>query len=109
MTPPTSGTILPGITRKSVLTIANDWGMDVEETSIPVQTIIEALEKGSLTDAFGVGTAATIAHIKTIGYKGKDYELPPIESREFSNKVYAYLEDLKHGKTEDKYGWNTEV
>lgn len=109
MTPPTSGTILPGITRTSVLQIARDWGMDVEETSIHIDTVLDALEDGRLTDAFGVGTAATIAQIELIGYHGKDYQLPPIDSREFSNNIYKYLEDLKRGRVADKYGWNVEV
>jgi branched-chain amino acid aminotransferase len=105
ITPPTSGTILPGITRSSVLTIARDWGMNVEETSVHVDEVINALKKGTLKEAFGTGTAATIAQIKVIGYRNKKYELPDIETREFSNKVSNYLEDLRRGLVEDKYNW----
>jgi branched-chain amino acid aminotransferase len=105
ITPPTSGTILPGITRSSVITIARDWGMNVEETSVHVDEVINALKKGTLKEAFGTGTAATIAQIKVIGYRNKKYELPDIETREFSNKVSNYLEDLRRGLVEDKYNW----
>jgi branched-chain amino acid aminotransferase len=109
LTPPTGGTILPGITRSSVLTIARDWGMNVEETSIHVDEIINALKKGTLKEAFGTGTAATIAHIKLIGYRNKKYELPDIEKREFSNKISKYLEQLRKGYTEDRYNWRYRV
>lgn len=109
LTPPTSGTILPGITRNSVLTIARDWGMNVEETSIHVDEIINALKKGTLREAFGTGTAATIAHIKLVGYRNKKYELPDTNEKDFSNKVSEYLEDLKRGYVEDKYNWVYQV
>ena len=68
-------------------------------------TIIDAIKSGLLTEAFGVGTAATIAQISEISCDGKVYKLPPIEKRTFSNKAYQYLESLKTGKTDDQYGW----
>ncbi|MBX7095468.1 MAG: branched-chain amino acid aminotransferase [Flavobacteriales bacterium] len=105
LTPPTSGTILPGITRSSVLTIARDWGMNVEETSIHVDEVINALKKGTLVEAFGTGTAATIAHIQLIGYRNKQYTLPTPTEDFFSNKVSNYLEDLRRGAVEDKHNW----
>lgn len=98
-------TILPGITKRSVVELANSWGMKVEERKVAVKEIIEGIESGAVTEVFGAGTAATIAQIKTIGYKGKDYELSPIETRDFSNKVYQHLDDIKLGKVEDEYGW----
>ena len=63
ITPPTSDSILPGITRESALTLAKDWGLKVEERPIKVDEVIEAIENGSLTEAFGIGTAATVSHI----------------------------------------------
>ncbi|MGK7392573.1 MAG: branched-chain amino acid aminotransferase [Candidatus Cyclobacteriaceae bacterium M2_1C_046] len=105
VTPAVSDSILSGITRDSVLTIARDWGMEVEERKVSVEEIIKALEEGKLTEAFGAGTAATIAPIELIGYKGKDYKLPPVEEREFANKVLAELDAIRTGKKEDPYGW----
>ncbi|MES2628236.1 MAG: branched-chain amino acid aminotransferase [Bacteroidota bacterium] len=104
-TPALSGSILPGITRDSVLRLARDWGMEVEETNVAVDFVINSLKNGELQEAFGVGTAATIAHIDTIGYSGTDYKIPPIETREFSNKVSAYLQDLRMGRKPDQYNW----
>jgi branched-chain amino acid aminotransferase len=98
-------TILNGITRDSVITLARDWGVEVEERKIEVAEVIDAIETGKLQEAFGAGTAATIAQIAAIGYNGKDYELPPVEGREFSKKVLQTLDDIRYGRVEDKFGW----
>jgi branched-chain amino acid aminotransferase len=105
VTPQTGDTILNGITRDSVLTIAREWGMVVEERNISIDEVITGLKDGSLTEAFGAGTAATIAHIAVIGYNGTDYQLPVVEKREFSNKVYRELYDIKHGIKADTRNW----
>lgn len=102
-------TILHGITRDSVLTIARDWGMKVEERRVSINEIIEAIKKKSLREAFGAGTAATIAHIKTIGYEGIDYELPPITHDLFSLKVLDTLEKYRKGLLMDKFGWIVKI
>lgn len=108
-TAPAGITILKGITRHSVLTLARDWGYEVEERKISVDELIEALENNRVQEAFGTGTAATIAPIAAIGFEGKDYELPPVESRIFSNKVLNELEDIKYGRKEDTRGWILKV
>lgn len=105
VTPALSDTILAGITRNSVLALAKDWGMNVEERKISITEIIEAHANGTLKEAFGVGTAATIAQIIGIGYEGKDYALPPVEERQFSNKVDETLRNIRKGKVEDKFNW----
>ncbi|MCA6078031.1 branched-chain amino acid aminotransferase [Fulvivirga sedimenti] len=98
-------TILNGITRDSVLTLAKDWGVEVEERKVEVAEVVDAIETGRMQEAFGAGTAATIAQIATIGYNGKDYDLPPVEGRDFSNRVLRMLDDIRYGRTEDKFGW----
>ncbi len=105
LTPPTSDSILPGITRESALVLAKDWGLKVEERPIKVKEIIEAIEKGTLTEAFGIGTAATVSHIRTIGHEGTDYELSSVEDRPISNRILETLTKIKHGEEEDQYGW----
>lgn len=105
ITPALGDTILNGITRDSVLTLARDWGMEVEERKVSVEEVITAIKEGRLTEAFGAGTAATIAQIELIAYDGVDYELPAVEGREFSPKVLKELDAIKLGKTEDKFGW----
>ena len=105
ITPEASSTILRGITRDSVLTLARDWGMKVEERRVSISEVIEAAKNGSLKEAFGAGTAATIAHIALIGHDGVDYKLPAIEEREFSNKVLKAMDAIKLGEAEDKFDW----
>jgi branched-chain amino acid aminotransferase len=105
ITPPLGDTILAGITRDSVLTLARDWGMKVEERKISVDEVIEAHQNGTLREAFGTGTAATIAHIAMLGFDGRDYELPPVKDRPFSLKVGKALDDIRRGNTPDKFGW----
>jgi branched-chain amino acid aminotransferase len=100
-----SDTILRGITKRSVLQLAETWGYPVEERKISVAEVISALEEGLLQDAFGAGTAATIAPIDIIHFRGKDYKLPEISTREFSNRVYTHLNDIKAGRVEDSFGW----
>jgi branched-chain amino acid aminotransferase len=104
-----SDTILKGITKRSVVEIAESWGMPVEERKVSVEEIINAIKDGSLTEAFGAGTAATIAHIAKVGFRDEVFVLPAVEGREFSNKVKNYLDELKAGKVEDSFGWCLKV
>ncbi len=105
VTPPTGDTILKGITRDSVLQLARSWNMPVEERKITVDELIGAIKSKKLTEAFGAGTAATIAQIELIGHDGTDYQLPDIETREFSNKVGKALDDIRTGRAEDPFNW----
>jgi branched-chain amino acid aminotransferase len=105
VTPTLSDSILAGITRDSVIQLAKHWGVKVEERKISVNELIEGLESGRVTEAFGAGTAATIAHIELIGDNGKDYILPPVEERKFSNKVLAELDGIKRGLKPDPFNW----
>jgi len=104
-TPRLTGSILQGITRKSVIELLQSWNVKVNEVDVSVDFIVEAAKAGTLTEAYGVGTAATIAHIKTIGFRGTDFELPAVESREISNKVSEYFKGLKTGRVHDDFGW----
>lgn len=105
ITPSTGDTILSGITRDSVLALARDWGLKVEERKISLKEIVEAHDNGTLKEAFGCGTAATIAQIIGIGIEGKDYMLPPVEKRTFSPKVDETLRNIRKGKVQDKFNW----
>ena len=105
VTPALSDSILHGITRDSVLKLARHWGMKVEERKISVEELVNGLKDGKVTEAFGAGTAATIAHIDLIGHEGKDYKLPPVENRKFANKVYHELNLLKRGLAPDPFNW----
>lgn len=107
--PTNTGTILKGITRDSVIQLAKDWGMPLEERFLTVSELQEALEKGTLREAFGTGTAATIAHIAKINVNGKDYILPEKNSDAFSNKVLNELDGIKYGDIADTRGWIVKI
>ncbi|MCB0488553.1 MAG: branched-chain amino acid aminotransferase [Cyclobacteriaceae bacterium] len=105
VTPALGDSILRGITRDSVLSLARHWGIKVEERRISVDELVDGLKNGRVKEAFGAGTAATIAHIELIGHNGEDYYLPPIEKREFSNKVFRELDLMKRGLSPDPFDW----
>jgi branched-chain amino acid aminotransferase len=98
-------TILRGVTKRSVVDIATEWGIPVEERKVSVQEIVDGLRNGKVTDAFGAGTAATIAQISVIGFRDEIFELPSIESRDISNRIMKHLNGIKSGLNEDKHGW----
>jgi len=106
LTPSTRDTILDGVTRDTVITLAREWGLTVEERRVSVAEIIEGAKNGKLTDAFGAGTAATIAPVGSIWHEGEEYFLSDPKSREFSQKVLKELDAIKYGGKPDTHGWN---
>ena len=105
ITPLASDTILDGITRRSVVEIAQDWGMEVESRKIEVAEVINALKNNTLTEAFGAGTAATVAPISSIAFGNDNYMIPTSNPSHFHVKVLNYLTDYKLGRVEDKFNW----
>lgn len=103
---PSSDTILHGITRRTIVEIARHWGYQVEERKVSVKELVDGIEDGSVTEAFAAGTAATLTPITELGYEGKRYHLSDPATREFSNKVLQYLNDLRYGRIDDEFGWN---
>ena len=109
VTPYVSETTLDGVTRKSIVTIAQHWGIPVEERRISVKEIVDALKDGSLEAAFGAGTAVVISPFATIAFEGVDYALPEVTDDSFVAKVKNYLTDVRTGKEEDVFGWTLKV
>ncbi len=109
VTPALSTSILDGITRRSVLALARDMGLTVEERKVSSVEVMEALAAGKLEEAFGVGTAATIATIATIGYEGQDYDLPVAPATAFSHRVRAALDAIRAGEGADIHDWMVRV
>ena len=106
VTPATSDSILKGVTRDSILTIARSWGMEVEERKVSIEEIITGIETGRVTEAFGAGTAVGSSPYSLIGYEGKDYMLPEFAPEEsVAIRVRHYLSDLRTGKIADEFGW----
>jgi branched-chain amino acid aminotransferase len=109
VTPALSSSILDGITRRSVLQLARDWDMPVEERKVSALEILAAQANGTLQEAFGVGTAATIAPISVIGYQGEDYTLPVPPADAFSHRVSAMLAGIRSGSAPDPHNWMVRV
>ncbi len=105
ITPSTSDSILKGITRDSILQLARDWDVKVEERPVSVEEVITALKNGTLEEAFGVGTAATIAPIAVIAHEGTEYTLPEVAARKLSNRLKHTLDDIKIGNAPDPHKW----
>ena len=109
VTPELNGSILPGITRDSVLTICRDWGLPVEERKISVDELIEAQKAGKLEEVFGSGTAAVISPVGKLRYKDDVMTIDNGEIGEISQKLYDTVTGIQLGKLEDKFGWRLEV
>ncbi|MCX8167363.1 MAG: branched-chain amino acid aminotransferase, partial [Candidatus Micrarchaeota archaeon] len=107
ITPGLSDTLLSGITRDSILKLAKKMGIPAEERKVSINEILKGIENREVTEAFGVGTAATVAHITSIGYEGKDYELPAVEARKYSPMFDKLLRDIRKGRVKDEFGWLT--
>ncbi|MAO46843.1 MAG: branched chain amino acid aminotransferase [Crocinitomicaceae bacterium] len=109
LVPATSDTILDGVTRKSAIQLAKDLGITVEERAISVLELEEAAKAGTLTEAFGLGTAATVSVMCTIGFKNCDFDLPSFDTWTVAPQIKTTLENLRRGYSEDPYGWNIPV
>lgn len=101
-TPAISGTILEGVTRKSIIEIARDHGYEVDERSIPVEELIDAEE------VFCTGTAVGVARVGSITYQDKKVEYKT-GSQSVCGKLFSTLVGIQRGVIEDKKGWTVEI
>lgn len=104
ITGPTSDRILDGVTRKSIIDIANKEGIPTEIRKFKVSEIIEASKNNTLKEMFGAGTAAVISPISVFGFRNKDYKLPEIENS-YATTLKKLITDIQTNKTNDKFGW----
>lgn len=109
VTPPLSGTILPGITRDSVLTLLREMGVPVEERRIAIDEVFEAHAAGRLQGAAGVGTAATIAPLGRLRHKDREITVPAVTPDSPLARVGAELDAIRTGEAADRHGWMVAV
>ncbi|MBU2631944.1 MAG: aminotransferase class IV, partial [Proteobacteria bacterium] len=105
VTPNLTGSILPGITRYSVITLAKKWGMAMSERRISIDEVFKAHEDGKLVEVFGSGTAAVISPVGEIRYGDKVISIGDGTPGETAMKFYDALTDIQYGKAEDTENW----
>ncbi len=105
VTPATDGAILKGITRDTILRILRNKGYKVEERPLTIDEVITAQGEGKLSEVFGTGTAAVVAHVADFTHKGVTYGLPPVAEREIGELVKNEINGLRAGTIEDENGW----
>jgi len=106
ITPKLNTAILDGITRDSLIAIAREDGLTVEERRISIDDLEEGFKNKSLTEAFGCGTAAVVAPIATINIRGVDYTFPAVEPASIQMRLKKRLLDIRTGVAADKHNWN---
>ena len=109
ITPSLNGSILPGITRNSVLQLCRDWGYDVEERKISADELLEAQRNGTLEECFGTGTAAVISPVGKLRYVDEVMTINGGSIGELSQKLYDTITGIQTGKLEDPRGWRVTV
>lgn len=108
-TAPIEGTVLPGVTRDSIIHILKDWGYQVNETRLSVDDLMKAGHEGTLEEAFGTGTAAVISPVGEFRYKEDKVTVNDFKTGDLTQKLYDYLTGIQWGDEEDKYHWTVEV
>jgi len=109
VTPPLAGSILPGVTRDSVIQIAKRWGLKVSERQVSVDELREAYTTGKLQEAFASGTAAIVSPVGQIYYKGKEYLINGGKTGELTEKLYNEILQIQYGEKEDPFGWRIRI
>ncbi len=109
VTPKLTGSILPGITRRSCIKLLETMGIPVEERLISVEELFTALREGRLEEAWGCGTAAVVSPIGQLSYAGEDYIVNNFEIGKTTQALYDTLTGIQWGKGEDPYGWTEKI
>jgi branched-chain amino acid aminotransferase len=109
ITPALNGSILPGITRYSIIDLAKHSGIQVEERPVSIDEIFEAASNGSLTEIFGSGTAASVSPVGSLHYKGKDCVIGNRKVGPVTQKLYDALQGIQYGEYEDLFNWNRTI
>ena len=109
VTPMLNGSILPGVTRDSTITLCKSWGYEVEERRISVDELLEAQHSGKLEEVFGTGTAAVISPVGKLRYVDDVMEINGGKIGELSQKLYDTMTGIQYGKIDDPFGWRVKV
>ncbi|MEX0994038.1 MAG: branched-chain-amino-acid transaminase, partial [Balneolaceae bacterium] len=109
ITPKLTGSVLNGVTRRSVIDLAKDQGVTVEERRISIDEVFEANKAGKLDEVFGSGTAAVISPVGFIHHKGESIEINNNETGPFAKKMFETITGIQYGEIEDPFGWTHKI
>ncbi|KGJ93941.1 branched-chain amino acid aminotransferase [Colwellia psychrerythraea] len=104
-TPELSGSILPGITRDSILKLAPTLGYEITELSLDIEKVLKDIKSGRITEVFGCGTAAVISPVGKLGFKGEEFVINDNQTGDVAKTLYDELTGIQYGTKEDKFGW----
>lgn len=108
-TPPLSGSILPGVTRDSVIQLARSWGVKVTEQAPSMKEIVSWIADGSLREAFASGTAAVVSPIGQIYYQGKEHLINGGRTGALTERLYTEILGIQYGERPDPFGWRVKI
>ena len=108
-TAPADGTVLPGVTRDSILAILKEWGVPTRVERMTIDDLMAAGRDGSLQEAFACGTAAVISPVGALHYKGDEVTINGFETGSLTRKLYDYLTGIQWGREKDIFGWTTTI
>ena len=109
VTPPLSDSILDGVTRNSVLTMAPDLGYEVVEEQVEVHEMLSDARSGKITEVFGCGTAAVIAPVGIFEHENEIIKINDNQSGPVATRLFNTLTDIQYGRADDVYGWTLQI
>jgi len=109
VTPPLSGSILPGVTRRSVIEMAASWGITVRERPLSMDEFLQSHSAGTLREVFASGTAAVISPVGHIYYKGSEYCINDDKAGPLTERLYREILEIQYGEREDPFGWRVKI
>jgi len=109
ITPSLNGSILPGVTRDSVLKLAGHWGITCTERHISIDEVIDTIKSGEMKEMFATGTAAVVSPVGSISFKDESFTVADGKVGELSHKLYNEILGIQYGEKEDVFGWVTQL
>ena len=109
ITAPLTGTILPGVTRDSVIRLAKSWGVKVSERRLSMDEVMAAIAGGTLREAFASGTAAIVSPVGQIYYRGKEHPIGGGKTGKLTERLYNEILQIQYGMKDDPFGWRMKI
>lgn len=109
ITAPLTGSILPGVTRDSVIQLARHWGVKVSERRLSMDEVMEAMAVGTLQEAFASGTAAIVSPVGELYYRGKEYRVGNGKAGSLTERLYNEILQIQYGMKDDPFGWRVKI